>query len=61
MFLNALLQYNSEDGFVASNIRFNLIHRPLSDLYVVYNESRIPGGDVIDRALIIKLTYMFSF
>ena len=61
MFLKALLQYNSRDGFVASNVRFNFIHNPLSDLYVVYNESRTPLGDVIDRALILKLTYLFSF
>ena len=33
MFLNALIQYSSEDGFVASNIRFNLIHKPLSDFF----------------------------
>jgi hypothetical protein len=28
---------------------------------IVYNESRVPEGDVIDRALIAKLTYLFSF
>ena len=61
MFLNALIQYSSRDGFVASNIRFNLIHRPLSDFFLVYNESRTPEGEVIDRALIAKLTYLFSF
>lgn len=61
MFLNALIQYSSEDGFVASNIRFNLIHKPLSDFFLVYNESRTPEGEVIDRALIAKLTYLFSF
>ena len=61
MFLNALVQYSSRDGFVASNIRFNLIHRPLSDFFLVYNESRTPEGEVIDRALIAKFTYLFSF
>jgi hypothetical protein len=61
MFLSALIQYSSRDGFVASNIRFRWIHSPLSDFYIVYNESRIPEGDVIDRALIAKLTYLFSF
>jgi hypothetical protein len=61
MFLSALIQYSSRDGFVASNIRFRWIHSPLSDFYIVYNESRAPRGDVIDRALIAKLTYLFSF
>ena len=61
MFLNALIQYSSRDGLVASNIRFNLIHKPLSDLFLVYNERRTPEGEVIDRALIVKLTYLFSF
>ena len=61
MFLNALIQYSSRDGWVASNVRFNLIHKPLSDLFIVYNERRTPEGDVIDRALITKLTYLFDF
>jgi len=61
MFLSALIQYSSRDGFIASNIRFRWIHRPLSDFYIVYNESRAPRGDVIDRALIAKLTYLFNF
>ena len=61
MFLKALIQYSSSDGLVASNIRFNLIHKPLSDFFLVYNEQRSPEGDVLDRALIAKLTYLFSF
>jgi hypothetical protein len=61
MFLSGLIQYSSRDGFVASNIRFRWIHSPLSDFYLVYNERRVPEGDVIDRALIAKLTYLFSF
>ena len=61
MFLSALVQYSSREGLVASNIRFNLIHRPMSDLFLVYNEQRSPEGDVLDRALITKLTYLFSF
>ncbi len=61
MFLNALIQYSSREGLIASNIRFNLIHRPLSDLFLVYNEQRSPEGHVLDRALITKLTYLFSF
>ena len=61
MFINALIQYNSEDGEISSNVRFNLIHKPLSDLFIVYNENRLTRDRVRDRALIIKFTHLFSF
>ena len=40
MFLSSFIQYNNESDQVASNIRFRFIHRPLSDIYVVYNDVR---------------------
>jgi hypothetical protein len=62
VFLNALIQYNSTNRSWASNIRFNIIHRPLSDLYVVYNEQRDSiTGQLINRALVVKFTYLLSF
>ena len=61
MFVNALIQYSSRQGDIASNIRFNLIHKPLSDFFLVYNERRSPSGEIVDRALIAKLTYLFDF
>jgi hypothetical protein len=33
MFLDALIQYNSTVKEIASNIRFNFIYKPLSDLW----------------------------
>jgi hypothetical protein len=63
MFLNALIQYNDDARQWSSNIRFNIIHRPLSDFFLVYNERRdtIPSSHkLIDRALIAKVTYMMS-
>ncbi len=58
-FLNALIQYNSDARQWSSNVRFNLIHRPLSDLFVVYNEQRdSTTGTLADRAVVAKLTYM---
>jgi hypothetical protein len=56
-----LIQYNSDEGEISSNIRFHFIYKPLSDLYVVYNDRRSNQGDPIERALIVKLTYMFAF
>lgn len=62
MFLNALLQYNTDVGEWSSNVRFNIIHRPLSDIFLVYNERRDQRTDaLIDRAVIAKVTYMVAF
>jgi len=61
VFLNALVQYNSDAGTWSSNIRFNVIHRPLSDFFLVYNERRNSlTGDLQDRAVIAKVTYMIQ-
>ncbi|MDA2935586.1 carbohydrate binding family 9 domain-containing protein [Acidobacteria bacterium AH-259-D05] len=61
LFLNALIQYNSTLREIASNIRFNFIYKPLSDLFLVYNERRATSGEVTERALIAKVTYIFGF
>jgi hypothetical protein len=61
VFVKTFLQYNSESDQWSSNLRFNLIHRPLSDLFLVYNDRRdASGGRLIDRAMIVKLTYMIA-
>ncbi len=58
---NVLFQYNSLDRDITTNIRFNFIHRPGSDLFVVFTESR---GDerrvwnLSNRGLVMKLTYL---
>jgi hypothetical protein len=62
VFLNALLQYNNDARQWSSNVRLNIIHRPLSDIFVVYNERRDSrSGDMIDRAVIAKMTYLVAF
>jgi hypothetical protein len=62
MFLNALLQYNTDSRQWSSNLRFNIIHRPLSDFFLVYNERRDErSGDLINRALVAKMTYLVAF
>jgi hypothetical protein len=40
-FLDTLVQYNTDLKQFSANVRFDLIHRPLSDLFVVYNEQRL--------------------
>jgi len=62
MFVNALLQYNTDSGQWSSNLRFNIIHRPLSDFFLVYNERRDERtGDLVNRAVVAKMTYLMAF
>ena len=62
MFLSALIQYSSQQRQVTSNLRFNLIHRPLSDIFIVYNEARDAFQDgEADKSLTLKYTYMLDF
>jgi hypothetical protein len=62
MFVNALVQYNSDSRQWSSNLRFNVIHRPLSDFFLVYNERRDDrNGSLVDRALVAKMTYLIAF
>ena len=61
-FLNAYLQYNTDTHLISSNIRFNLVHHPLSDLFIVYNDTRDTAlGQIRERAFIVKLTNLFNF
>ena len=63
MFVDALVQYDPGSKQMNSNVRFNLIHHPLSDLFLVFNEQRfntdvaIPPG----RSFTIKATQMVAF
>jgi len=64
MYLDSLIQYDRDLDRFNANVRFNLIHRPLSDLFVVYNDSRVttPGANVTPgRGLIVKFTEMLAF
>ena len=62
MFLDSLLQYRTDVNQFSANVRFNLIHRPLSDFFVVYNESQFTDAtQTAGRGVIVKYTQMFSF
>jgi hypothetical protein len=61
-FLNAFIQYNADTHQISSNLRFNFTHHPLSDIYVVYNDRRdTTGGQLLERAFIVKFTNLFTF
>jgi hypothetical protein len=62
LFLNAFLQYNADTKQVSSNVRFNFTHHPLSDIYIVYNDRRdTADGQLVERAVIVKVTNLFTF
>ncbi len=65
MTIRSLTQYNSSTHEISNNVRFNLIHRPGSDLYVVYNDLSHTGlpADIFgqkDRQLVVKLNYLIQ-
>jgi hypothetical protein len=61
-FFDTLLQYNTDLKQFSANVRFDLIHRPLSDLFVVYNEQQLTDRQLASgRGLIVKYTHMLAF
>jgi len=61
---NALVQYNSLDRQLSTNVRLNFIHRPGSDLFLVFTENR--GNDerlwnLADRGVVMKATWLVRF
>jgi hypothetical protein len=63
MFVDALSQYDPGSKQVNANVRFNLIHHPLSDLFIVYNDQRFLTADapVAGRSITLKFTQMLAF
>jgi len=63
-FLDTLIQYNTDLKQLSANVRFDLIHRPLSDLFIVYNDQRLTEQTTpinTGRGLIVKYTHMLAF
>jgi hypothetical protein len=62
MFFDALTQYDPRQQLFNGNLRFNVIHHPLSDLFIVLNEQRIttPDSPASGFGVIVKLTQMLS-
>ena len=62
LFGSAYVQYNEATDELISNVRFNFIHAPLSDVFLVYRERRaVGGGGILDRRLTAKVTRVFAF
>ncbi len=65
MFFSGLVQYNSTEESLGTNVRFRWEYQPGSELFVVYNEQRdteLRGAPMLEtRAFIVKLTRLFRF
>ena len=64
MFISALVQYNSSNSAVSSNVRLRWEYQPGSELFVVYNDQRdtlMPGrlSEFQTRTFIIKFNRLF--
>lgn len=62
-FVDALTQFDPDSRQMSANVRFNVIHHPLSDVFVVYNDQRFltPDAPIAGRSLTVKITQMVSF
>ncbi len=63
MYIDSLVQYDGDINRFNANIRFNFIHHPLSDLFVVYNEQQFRSDPLSQpgRSVVLKFTRMIAF
>ena len=66
MFFSGLVQYNSADNAVSSNLRFRWEYSPGSELFVVYTEERdtdplrpMRGVELLNRGFVVKVNRLF--
>ncbi|HCW78966.1 MAG TPA: hypothetical protein DG084_07595, partial [Gemmatimonadetes bacterium] len=64
-FFLAFVQYNGATEELISNARINLIHSPLSDLFLVYTERRSlavgTSERLLERGVTLKVTKLLAF
>jgi len=64
-FLGALIQYNTSNDSLSTNVRFRWEYEPGSDLFVVYTDGRDIQGtgypDLRNQSLVLKFTKLFRF
>lgn len=63
--LEGLLQYNSQASAFSSNIRFALLNRCGTGLFVVYNNqqdtSRTTPATLLGQSFVVKMSRLFDF
>ena len=65
-FVSALVQYNSSNNGLSTNIRLRWEYQPGSELFIVYNEQRdtlspLAYPELENRAFIVKINRLFQF
>jgi hypothetical protein len=63
MTIRSLSQYNSSTRQLSTSIRYNVIYKPGSDLYVVYDglQGNLPGNpELRNQQVVVKMTYLLS-
>ena len=65
VFFGGLLQYNSSNNSLGTNLRLRWEYQPGSELFVVYNDQRdtsLRGTPFVEnRAFVVKFTRLFRF
>jgi hypothetical protein len=64
MYVSGIVQYNSTNTSVGSNVRFRWEYQPGSEIFVVYtddyNTDTLPSADPLrNRALVVKVNRLF--
>ncbi len=67
LFLMGFVQYNESTEDLVTYLRLNILHAPLSDIFLVFSERRNVTGGVFDGALVLdrmvtaKITRLIAF
>jgi hypothetical protein len=62
LFTSAFVQYVAQTEELITNLRLNLLHAPLSDLFLVFSERRnLQTDELVDRTITLKVTKLFQF
>ncbi len=67
LFLMGFVQFNESTDELVSYLRLNVIHAPLSDIFLVFSERRnvaagvVDGATVLDRMVTAKVTRLVGF
>ncbi len=74
MNIRALIQYNSQSADISSNIRFAMLSRSGTGLFLVYNDQRSTANftridadtgliipNLVGRSFVVKYTHLFDF
>ncbi len=62
VFASAFVQYNAAEDQFVTNVRFNYLYSPLSDVFLVYTERRdMAAGMTVERVLAAKVSKSIGF